>query len=118
METQKIFIKNKFLDLTDPNYKTISVGNLILTKDGENTKVTGQLKMENMGNEENMVGANISFYNDKGEKIGEVAVTGTNFGNKSQTFEAVGTGDFRNYSTVQLHIGAVNYRVLGGGHGK
>jgi hypothetical protein len=118
METQKIFVKNRSLDLTDPDFKSISVGNLILTKDGDNTKVTGQLKMENMGNEENMVGANISFYNDKDEKIGEVAVTGTSFGNKIQIFEAIGTGDFRAFSTVKLHIGAVNYRIIGGGPGK
>ncbi|MBP1967173.1 stalk domain-containing protein [Paenibacillus aceris] len=118
MESQKIFVKNRDLDLTDPDYKSISVGNLILTKDGNNTKVTGQLKMENMGNEENMVGANLSFYNDKGEKIGDVAITGTNFGNKTKTFEAVDTGDFRAYSNVKLHIGAVNYHILGGGPGK
>jgi hypothetical protein len=102
-------------NLTDPDYNGISVGNLILTKDGQNTKVTGQLKMENMGNEKNMVGAKLSFYNDKAEKIGEVAITGTNFGNTTQTFEAIGTGDFRVYSTVKLHIGAVNYNIIGGG---
>jgi hypothetical protein len=114
-ETKKIFVKNGNLDLTDPDYNGISVGNLILTKDGQNTKVTYQLKMENMGNEKNMIGANLSFYNDKAEKIGEVVINGTNFGNKTQTFEAIGTGDFRVYSTVKLHIGAVNYNIIGGG---
>jgi hypothetical protein len=113
-ETEKIYVKNGNLDITDPEYNSISVGNLILTKDGENTKVTYQLKMENMGNEKNMIGANLSFYNDTAEKIGEVVITGNDFGNKTQTFEAIGTGDFRAYSTVKLHIGAVNNRIIGG----
>ncbi|WP_187274016.1 stalk domain-containing protein [Paenibacillus sp. N3.4] len=118
-ETEIIFVKNGNLDLSDPDWSGISVGNLILTKDGPNTKVTGHLKMEKMGNEKNMVGANLSFYkDDQTEKIGEVAITGTNFGNKTQTFEAIGEGDFRTYSTVKLHIGAVNYRITGGGPGK
>lgn len=49
-ERQMIYIKNGDLDLIDPDYKGISVGNLILTKKGESTKVTGQLKMEGVGN--------------------------------------------------------------------
>lgn len=114
-DNETIVIKNGPLDVTDPNYKGISVGNLILTKDGENTKVIGQLKMENMANEKNMVGANLSFYNEKDEKIGEIAITRHDFGNEAKSFEAIGVGDFRSYSAVKLHIGAVNGRITGGG---
>lgn len=117
-DNETIFVKNGSLDLTDPNYNGITVGNLILTKDGQNTKVTGQLKMDNMGNEKNMVGANLSFYNDKGEKIGEVAINGTDFGNETKSFEATGTGDFRIYSNLKLHISAVNSRIIEGGPSK
>jgi hypothetical protein len=38
-ESQKIFVNNRNLTITDPDYKGISVGNLILTKEGNNTKV-------------------------------------------------------------------------------
>lgn len=111
-DSQKISVKNRNLDLTDPDYKDISVGNLILTKVGNNTKVTGQLRMEGVGNSKNMIGANLSFYNDKSEKIGEVAIKGNEFGVESQTFVVEGSGDFRTYSTVNLHIGAVNNRII------
>jgi hypothetical protein len=111
-ESQKIFVKNRNLDVTDPDYKGISVGNLILTKVGNNTKVMGQLKMEGVGNLKNMIGANLSFYNDKSEKIGDVVINGNEFGVESQTFVSEGSGDFRAYSTAILHIGAVNYRII------
>jgi hypothetical protein len=111
-ESKKVFVKNRTLDLTDPDYKGISVGNLILTKVGKNTKVTGQLRMEGVGNSKNMIGANLSFYNDNSEKIGEVAITGNNFGVESQVFMTYGSGDFRTYSTVNLHIGAVNNNII------
>ncbi|WP_232696915.1 stalk domain-containing protein [Brevibacillus daliensis] len=111
-ESKKIFIKNKKLDLTDPDYKGISVGNIILTKISNGTKVTGQLKMEGVGSSKNMIGANLTFYNDKSEKIGDVAINGNDFGVDSQTFVTEGSGDFREYSTVNLHIGAVNNHII------
>lgn len=112
VELQKIFVKNKTLDLTDPDYKGISIGNLILTKEGNNTKVTGQLKMEGVGSTKNMIGANLSFYNDKSEKIGDITINGNDFGVDSQTFVSEGSGDFRAYSAVNLHIGAVNNHII------
>ena len=111
-ESQKIFVKNKILDLTDPDYKGISVGNLILTKEGNNTKVTGQLKMEGVGSTKNTIAASLSFYNDKSEKIGDIAINGNDFGVESQTFVSEGSGDFRAYSAVNLHIGAVNNQII------
>lgn len=111
-ESQKIIVKNKSLDLKDPAYQDISVGNLILTSAGTNTKVTGQLKMEGVGSSKNMIGANLSFYNDNSKKIGEAVINGDDFGVDSQTFVSEGAGDFRAYSTVNLHIGAVNHHII------
>jgi hypothetical protein len=111
-ESQKIFVKNRTLDLVDPDYKGITVGNLILTKDGNNTKVTGQLRMAGVGSSKNMIGANLTFYNDKSEKIGDIAINGNDFGVDSQTFVSEGSGDFRAYSAVNLHIGAVNNHII------
>jgi hypothetical protein len=111
-ESQKIFVKNRTLTITDPDYKGITVGNLILTKEGNNTKVTGQLKMEGVGSTKNTIEASLSFYNDKSEKIGDIAISGNDFGVVSQTFVSEGSGDFRTYSAVNLHIGAVNNQII------
>ncbi|NOU98767.1 stalk domain-containing protein [Paenibacillus planticolens] len=111
-EQQKIFVKNRKLDLSDPDYQGIIVGNVILTKDGGNTKVTGQLKIEGVGNTTNSVEATLAFYNDNSEKIGEVAIYGNDFGVDAQTFVSEGLGDFRTYSTVNLHIGNVNGQMI------
>jgi hypothetical protein len=111
-EAQKIVIKNKPLDIKDPDYDSIAVGNLILTKAGNKTKVTGQLKFEGVGNSLNMVGARLSFYNEDNQKIGEAVISGNDFGVDPQTFETEGEGDFNSYDTVYLHIGAVNHRIM------
>lgn len=111
-EQQKIFVKNRKLDLSDPDYNGILVGNLILTKNGSNTKVTGQLQIEGVGNTKNTVEATLAFYNDNSEKIGEVAIRGDDFGVDAQTFVSEGLGDFRAYSTVNLHVGHVNGHII------
>lgn len=112
-ETGQIFVKNEALTVTDPDYPTVSVGNLILVKEGSNTKVTGQIRIAGTRINENMIGASLTFYNDKSEKIGEVPLLGSKFGESLQQFEAVGTGDFRKYARVNLHIEAANYRMVG-----
>lgn len=111
-EAQKIVVKNKSLDIKDPDYASISVGNLILTKVGNKTKVTGQLKFEGVGNSLTMVGAGLSFYNEDNQEIGVAVISGNNFGVETQTFVSEGEGDFKNYDAVYLHIGAVNHRVI------
>lgn len=111
-ESQKIVVKNKPLDIKDPDYANISVGNLILTKEGNQTKVTGQLKFEGVGNSLNMVGAGLSFYNEDNQEIGKAVISGNNFGVDAQTFVTEGEGDFNNYDAVYLHIGAINHRIM------
>ncbi|NQX64245.1 stalk domain-containing protein [Paenibacillus qinlingensis] len=111
-EAQKIVVKNKPLDIKDPDYESIAVGNLIVTKAGNKTKVTGQLKFEGVGNSLNMVGAGLSFYNEDNQEIGAAVISGTNFGVEPQTFVTEGEGDFKNYDAVYLHIGAVNHRII------
>jgi hypothetical protein len=112
-ETGQIFVKNEALTVTDPEYPTVSVGNLILVKEGSNTKVTGQIRMTETGMAENMIGASLTFYNDKSEKIGEAPLLGSKYGEAIQQFEAVGSGDFRKYASVNLHIEAANYKMVG-----
>jgi hypothetical protein len=121
-ESKKVIIKNRELDLTDPDYKGIpvgnldykgiSVGNLILTKVNGNTKVTGQLVIKGVGNTKYAVAATLSFYNDNSKKIGEVVIKGTDFGVEPQMFTLEDSGDFRAYSTVNLHIDSVNNQTI------
>jgi hypothetical protein len=111
-ELHKIFVKNSDLDLTDPEYEGISVGNLILTKAGTATKVTGQLIIAGVGSTQNMIEARLSFYNDNSKQIGEVIIKGNKFGVFAQTFVGDGVGDFRAYSAVNLQITKVNNQSI------
>lgn len=101
--SQKIIVKYGHLDIVDPEEKSVRIGNLILTKDGANTKVTGQLQMDFNGH----LGANLSFYDDNGEKLGFV-VFNQRYPKGIQSFELTGKGDFTNYSTVKLNVGYLN----------
>lgn len=111
-ELQKIIVKDQNLNLTDPDYNGITVGNLILTKEGNNTRVTGQLKMEGVGNTKNKLTGTLSFYNDNSKKVGTIKIEGNSYGVEAQTFDAVGSGDFRKYATVNLVINSVNNKVI------
>ncbi|MED4783504.1 copper amine oxidase N-terminal domain-containing protein [Brevibacillus choshinensis] len=105
---KKILIKNQKLDLVDPTYKNISVGNLIVTKDGNHSKVTGQIEIAGVGNSQNSIEAKLSFYNAANKKLGEAVIRGTNFGVDAQNFLAQGNGDLREYATVTLQVESVN----------
>lgn len=111
-ELQKIVIRNGKLDLTDPDYEAITVGNLVLTKAGNSTNVTGQLVLAGVGSSENKIEATLSFYNDLSEQLGTVTVKGNTFGVHAQTFSAKGAGDFRNYTAVSLQIKTVNNKAI------
>ncbi|OCT13670.1 hypothetical protein A8709_18965 [Paenibacillus pectinilyticus] len=111
-DSQKIVIQNRPLDITDPDYKTISVGNLILTKDGDNTKVTGQLKFDGVGITQNSINALLTFYNEDNVKIGDVTISGDDFGVDAKTFVTEGKGDFRKYDAAYLNIRSVNQKVI------
>ncbi|WP_442600611.1 stalk domain-containing protein [Paenibacillus sp. KN14-4R] len=111
-ELQKIYVKNRQLLLTDPDFKDILVGNLILTKAGTNTKVSGQLKYEGVGSSLNQIDATLSFFNDNSRKIGEVKIGGNGFGVDTQNFVTEGIGDFRNYAAVNLRVDKVNGKEI------
>ncbi|QSF46790.1 copper amine oxidase N-terminal domain-containing protein [Paenibacillus tianjinensis] len=107
-ELQRIIVKNRELNLKDPDYAGIRAGNLIVTPSGGNSIVTGQLIFAGVGNSKNKISATLSFYNDSNRKIGEVLIKGNQFGVEAQAFTAKGTGDFRAYTTAILHVDAVN----------
>ncbi|QRG69685.1 copper amine oxidase N-terminal domain-containing protein [Brevibacillus choshinensis] len=109
---KKIIIKNQMLDITDPAYKSISAGNLIVTKDGNRSMVTGQIQLSGVGNTQNSVEAALSFYDAENQKLGEAVISGTQFGADVQTFVTYANGDLRGYRTVILHVKAVNKETV------
>jgi hypothetical protein len=111
-DSKKVIVKNKPLDLTDPFYKGVSVGNLILTKAGKNTKITGQLVMVGVGSTKNKLEANLAFYNVQNKKVGEIVIRGNDFGVEPRTFTVEAPGDFRKYETALLRIRAVNDQII------
>lgn len=64
-----------------------------------------------MTNGAGFVGANLSFYNDKNEKLGEVAVSG-DFKEGINHFTVVGNGHFKDYSSVKFHVGALGATII------
>lgn len=106
--TQRLVIKNQKLDITDPNYATVAVGNLIVTKEGNQSKVTGQLQIEGVGNSQNSIEGILSFYNANQEKLGEVMIRGNDFGVVAKAFTVYGSGDYREYKTAKLQVQKVN----------
>lgn len=111
-ELKTIFVRNGELHLTDPDYAGISAGNLVLTKAGSDTLVTGQLQMAGVGNTANSVTATLTFYNDRNSRIGKAVISGKGFGVEAQTFSTTGKGDLRGYASAILHVDAVNGKAV------
>ncbi len=111
-DTATIFVKNGELSLSDPDYAGITAGNLILTKSGSGTAVTGQLQMAGVGNSANAVAATLTFYDERNRSIGKAEISGKGFGVEAHTFTASGKGDFRKYDMVLLHVDAVNGKAV------
>ncbi|MCS7462569.1 hypothetical protein N0M98_20825 [Paenibacillus doosanensis] len=90
--------------------ENISIGNIIVRKEGDNTNVVGQIKVAESLPSAN-IGANISFQDQNGKELGFIVINeklkaGIN------NFEAVGSGDFTNYVSLKFHIGALNGRIV------
>ncbi|GAB6178759.1 hypothetical protein JCM14036_00780 [Desulfotomaculum defluvii] len=98
-------ISGDSLTIKDPKENFVQVGNLNLIREGNNTRVTGNILISLPGT--NTIGANLSFYNDKGEKMGSVVISG-DIPQGIQKFNIIGTGDFSNYSAVKLNVGYLN----------
>jgi hypothetical protein len=112
-EQAKIIIKNGPLDVYDHNFGGASVGNFIVTGDGTRTKVTGQLKIENLPDEQNSVDGRLFFYNSRNEKIGEAPIEGSNFGKSIRDFTTYGEGDFTKFARVEMRILSINGMRVG-----
>ncbi|WP_179233087.1 stalk domain-containing protein [Paenibacillus rigui] len=114
-EQQRVIMKDRFsddLDLFDPKYRGVMAGNLIVTKEGDHTKVAGQLQMTQPSIRTNSVEGRLTFYDEQGKLIGEAAFQGDAFGSEPVAFEAAGAGHFNQYASVKLDIRKVNLRPI------
>ncbi|UQZ84834.1 hypothetical protein SK3146_04089 [Paenibacillus konkukensis] len=112
-DKKQVWIKQGDLALYDRNFSGFYVGNLIAVKEGTRTKVTGQMKVQTLLEEENAVEASLTFYNNKSEVIGIAGISSPSLGRNVQTFESYADGDITGYTTVTLNINAINGRVIG-----
>ncbi|TDG00741.1 stalk domain-containing protein [Paenibacillus piri] len=110
-EKQQVIIKNDGSTIYDTRYQSIALENLIATKEGNDTRVSGQIKSYNPSVTKT-IDAKLSFYNQDGAKIGEASFSAKDFEDEPKSFETVGVGDFRNYAKVEVDIEAVNSRKI------
>ncbi|WP_438431359.1 copper amine oxidase N-terminal domain-containing protein [Gorillibacterium sp. sgz500922] len=107
-DSKTVRIRNGPLTVADPNFPGVSVGNLVLTRSGGNTAITGHLQYAGTGNSLNRLEARLTFYDAANRKLGAAAIKGDAFGVETKTFSASGSGDLRAYQTVLLDILSVN----------
>lgn len=90
--------------LRDPYVDIIRLGNLNVTTDGNQSTVTGQVKMTEDFADGDDFGFSLSFYNDQGEKIGNVSPGSSIHMNPGEirSFELTGDGDFSKYAAVSF----------------
>lgn len=115
--SQTITVDNRFA-VRDME-SSIRVGQLQVNRQGQQTKVTGQLfvgqshwdMMANARNwvpdlKETEVTARLYFYNERGERIGEVALEQqfATHGDQIKPFEAIADGDLTSYAAVTLSV--------------
>lgn len=107
-----VMIKNGPLDITDTRVPGLSAGNVILSKSGKNTWITGQLQLAGVGNTLHTMTAVLSFYDEDNLKIGEAPLNVKRLGVDKTTFTAVGNGDFRTYNEVFLQVKKLDGQVV------
>ncbi|OPH62148.1 hypothetical protein BC351_02650 [Paenibacillus ferrarius] len=85
------------------NVDYITVGNLKLFNEGNHTKIVGQVKLKEGRGYGLHVVLYLRFYDKNGILIGKASVSNIQMdGGQIKTFEAVGEGDFSNYSIATL----------------
>lgn len=99
--SKTIQIKNQPLHINDSADHSFKVGNLILVSAESNTKVIGQI---DTGDYKGRVGVNLTFLNEQGNQIGFVDFGNINYSSGIHTFDTIGKGHFRKYSSVKMHI--------------
>ncbi|SES99662.1 stalk domain-containing protein [Paenibacillus sp. NFR01] len=107
-----VMVKNGPLDITDTRVPGLSAGNILLSKSGKNTWITGQLQLAGVGNSLHTMTAVLSFYDEDNRKIGEAPLNVKQLGVDKTTFTAVGNGDLRASSEVFLQVRKLDGQVV------
>lgn len=98
------FPNTETTDITNPDYKFVSVSDLVLTKDGANTNFSAQIKIQHPPSDIHNYAAGLEFFNDEGELIWRNVAIRLDFGEGVHSFETTRPGDFTNYKTVRLVV--------------
>ncbi|KEQ24844.1 stalk domain-containing protein [Paenibacillus tyrfis] len=98
-ESGTVYMKSKGTLEINSEGDGVSLGNLIMTKEADQTRVSGVLDMPYTDNLE----STINFFDKNGIKIGFVVIKGY-FHEGMNNFEAVGQGDLRQYASTKYEI--------------
>lgn len=109
---QRILIRNEPLQISDLSYPQVTVGNIIAVESGADTHVSGQLQLVGSNDQANIIDAYLSFHDEHGNEIGTASIAGSSYKRTPTTFESMGYGHFTHFSTVRLHVLAVNERKV------
>lgn len=112
----KVAFRSGELTIPDSVTKGIAAGNIILTKEGNRTKITGMLSYGMTGRyfydsrrqKYNELEATLYFFNKQGEIIGEADIKGDTFSNTPHSFEAYSDKDISQYASIQLYTYSIN----------
>ncbi|MBE1444092.1 stalk domain-containing protein [Paenibacillus sp. OAS669] len=112
----KVLFRSGELNIPDSLTKGIAAGNLIFTKEGNRTKITGQLVYGRTGQyfhdshrqKWNQLEATLYFFGKQGEIIGEADIKGDKFSSTPYSFETHTDQDISQYAYVQLYTYSIN----------
>ncbi|GAA4865801.1 hypothetical protein GCM10023310_51660 [Paenibacillus vulneris] len=112
----KVLFRSGELNIPDSVTKGIAAGNLIFTKEGKRTKITGQLVYGRTGQyfydshrqKWNQLEATLYFFGKKGEIIGAADIKGDKFSSTPHSFETYTDQDISQYAYVQLYTYSIN----------
>jgi len=83
----------------------VAVGNLEVSKDGENTRITGQVHHSKDYTTERGFGFTLTFYDGEGEVMGQASYESKLQPGETQTFDLSAPGDLTKYQVVTVSGG-------------
>lgn len=98
------FLEEPIITDFEGYFPNVKVGSISLNKLNNDTKVSGYYKVEDDPTE-NTISFALNFYNEDGDKIGTVSVSGNLKPNEIGQFSTVIKGDITNYKKISMQLG-------------
>lgn len=93
-------------------YPQFKVGNVKVSKVGNDSKVTGSFSIQGEAKSSNSVAFSLTFYNEDGEELGRVGAGDDIYGGEVKSFEAISKGvDLSQYSKVKMELGIFDHVI-------